>query len=522
MNAHVTSEVSRFEFASHYDVVIVGAGIAGCACARALRKADPLGHRRILLIDLHHGPAPRFSGEFIHPRGARVLRDLGFEDALLRRGAVQAEGFVVRERPDSEAVVLDYASLTHVEDYLGMGIDHEALGSGLREVIAADPGIDFREGWRAVAISHDSNGVRGIQLRSMSKGVERAIEISTNLVIAADGKASPTRKLAGISDERRSLGFTAGIEFEIEKLWNPAHAHVLLGARGPMLCYAIEALASGSFRYRLTFDIPHQLPAKGDALRAHLLHSFLPHLPEPIASAALGALRNGKRVEMAPTIDLPAPQAHVPGLILVGDAAGCSHPVTASGMTMALLDAETLGVIAAERSRRAPKDQRWLDEASLRRFRVAHDRYVPTRQAVANAIYESFRGETEGARCIRQALFAYWRADPANCRRSLALLSCVESRPQVFVAEYLKAAHHAMLACTRPRYAEQLPFADRWWRLRGTSKMARDKFGVIAQVGWKQLRPAWWDGVEVLGERLTAGHWALRRGEHSGETRGAA
>ena len=55
---------------NHYDVVIIGAGLAGCATARALRDADTTGKRRIVLIDKCTDVHPQFSGEFIHPRGA--------------------------------------------------------------------------------------------------------------------------------------------------------------------------------------------------------------------------------------------------------------------------------------------------------------------------------------------------------------------------------------------------------------------------------------------------------------------
>jgi squalene monooxygenase len=36
-----------------YDVVIVGAGLAGCAVAQALSRADQRRRRSILIIDLH-------------------------------------------------------------------------------------------------------------------------------------------------------------------------------------------------------------------------------------------------------------------------------------------------------------------------------------------------------------------------------------------------------------------------------------------------------------------------------------
>src|SRR5215213_5872168 len=94
--------------ASRYDVVIIGAGIAGCAAAQTLAQADPGGRRKILLIDRHPGSSPRFAGEFIHPRGAQILDDLGFYGALKAAGAVDVDGFTVLERAEGRYVELPY------------------------------------------------------------------------------------------------------------------------------------------------------------------------------------------------------------------------------------------------------------------------------------------------------------------------------------------------------------------------------------------------------------------------------
>jgi flavin-dependent dehydrogenase len=189
-------------------------------------------------------------------------------------------------------------------------------------------------------------------------------------------------------------------------------------------------------------------------------------------------------------VNLPARQAVLPGLALIGDAAGCSHPITASGMTMGLRDAETLGQQAARR-RFAPAHEPWLDASALRRYRDVHDRYVPTRQALADAIYEAFRGEQEGPRAIRRALFDYWASGAAARRRSMALLSCVEARPSVFLTEYLKTARWALEGSFVPKFAREYPMVDRVRHARGAAKLARDKLGVVAEVVWAQLRPSW-------------------------------
>lgn len=476
------------EIRDRYDVVIVGAGLAGCAVAQALSRADQRRRRSILVVDLHKQVSPRFSGEFIHPRGAQVLDDLGFYNRLIAAGAVDVDGFVVMENAEeSEPVVLDYKAIAG-ERPRGISVHHKTLVKVMRETIREREQVSLVAPIRVVDLLRE-DGLRsrivGVVLRDNDGNTH---EVRCDLVVAADGKASTVRKLAGIPDGRQTLGFTAGLELRDATLGHQLHANVILGGPGPMLCYPI-ARDDGAMTFRLTFDLPHALPAKGRELSDYLLDAFVPYLPGMLAEQVADALRSRTQpVEMAPTFNLPAPPATLPGLALVGDAAGCSHPITASGMTMGLLDAMVLGREARRRAEQ-PLDRPWLDDRSLRRYRFEHDRYVPTRQALADSIFEAFRGEGSGARGIRRALFRYWRSGERQRIRSLALLACAERRPRIFLAEYLKTAHHVVHSSLAPRHAVHFPVSDRLRQVHGAVGLAGTKVGVVAQVAWSQLKP---------------------------------
>jgi squalene monooxygenase len=481
--------MSNTDIRDRYDVVIVGAGLAGCAVAQALSRADQRRRRSILVVDIHKQVSPRFSGEFIHPRGAQVLDELGFYNRLIAAGAVDVDGFVVMENAEeSEPVVLDYKSIAG-ERPRGISVHHKTLVKVMRETIREREQVSLRAPWRVVDLLRE-HGLRsrivGVVLRD---GDGNTREVRCDLVVAADGKASTVRKLAGIPDSRQTLGFTAGLELHGATLGHQLHANVILGGPGPMLCYPITRDQTGELGFRLTFDLPHALPAKGRELSDYLLDAFVPYLPGPLAEQVADALRSRTQpVEMAPTFNLPAPPATAPGLALVGDAAGCSHPITASGMTMGLLDAMVLGREARRRAEQ-PLDRPWIDDKSLRRYRLEHDRYVPTRQALADSIFEAFRGEGSGARGIRRALFRYWRSGEQQRMRSLALLACAERRPRVFLAEYLKTAHHVVHSSLAPRHAVHYPVSDRLRQVHGAVGLAGTKVGVVAQVAWSQLKP---------------------------------
>jgi squalene monooxygenase len=481
--------MSELPFAhASYDVVIVGAGLAGCATAKALAAADPARRRKILLVDRHPDVHPRFSGEFIHPRGAQILDDLGFYAPLSASGAIDVDGFAVFENADARHVDLAYSGVPR-ERPRGLAVHHKTLVRVQRAVVRATH-AELVEGWTVLDLLRGERGeVRGVVLGGPGRP---RTEITADLVVAADGKGSTVRKLAGINDDgRQTIGFTAGVSLVDAHLPRPTYAHVFLGGWGPVLVYPIERDSGGAVTTRVTFDLPRDLPVKGERLRDHVLRAYLPFVPSPLSAQIAAALRStAGPLEMAPTVNLPAPWAIAPGLALVGDAGGCSHPITASGMTMGLRDAETLGIEAARRAH-VPAGEPWLDAASLRRYRIEHDRYVPTRQALADAIYEAFRGGEAGARAIRRALFDYWESGEAARSRSMSLLSCSEGRASVFLTEYLKAAGHAFGTSFVPRHASHYPVSDRFRRARGAARMAKGKLGLVAQVMWAQVRPAW-------------------------------
>ena len=489
MNAPIANHTEApVQPASRYDVVIIGAGLAGCAAAQALALADPGGRRKILLIDRHPGSSPRFAGEFIHPRGAQILADLGFYGALKAAGAVDVDGFTVLERADGRYVELPYAEVPEQRSQ-GLAAHHKTLVRTMRKVVRDRPQVDLFEGWTIQELLRGSGErVHGVALAGPGG---QQVKVHADLVIGADGKASQVRKLAGIPEQRHTVGFTVGLELRNARLPAPTWGNIILGAWGPVLVYPITRSPDGDLVYRVTLDLPANLPAKGARLAEFLLETFVPFLPHPLADQIAEAITSHKGpFEMAPTVNLPAPTAVQPGLALIGDAGGCSHPITASGMTMGLRDAECL----AEEARRrvaAPPHEAWLDDSSLRRYRAEHDRYVPTRQALADAIYEVFRGGNEGARAIQRALFEYWASGPTARARSMALLSCAEGRPQVFLSEYLKAARYALESSLVARHAAHLPTRDRLRQVSGAVQLASHKLGLVAQVMWAQVRPAW-------------------------------
>ena len=283
------------------DAVVIGASVAGCAAARALALQGREAGRTVLLVDLHDDVSPRFSGEMIHPLGVAALEELGFLPALLEAGATGVDGFDAFEHPDAPAVYLDYGATGDVPAR-GLGLHHRTW-CALRSVAARTPGLLLRTGVRAVGLQRDPQGVvTGVVLE---RGGQRHT-MDCDLVVAADGKASPTRKLAELPATRTSSDSPwASSSSLTPAIGRPASRASISEAPGPMLLYPIEAPRDGVVRARLTIDMPLHSPVKGPRVRDMLCHRYLPHLPTSLGRHVLARYDDdrarGRRLEAAPT-----------------------------------------------------------------------------------------------------------------------------------------------------------------------------------------------------------------------------
>src|SRR5204862_8357803 len=140
-------------------------------------------------------------------------------------------------------------------------------------------------------------------------------------------------------------------------------------------------------------DIP-VLPEGGrDAVTALLRTEYAQHVPEPLRSAMLRSL-DEQPPEMAANQSIQTERCVLPGAALVGESGGCSHPLTAAGMTVCLTDIRILVeelAVAAASGRGGVDDPAGVADA-LRRYQDRRYRFVRAREVLADALYEVFLG----------------------------------------------------------------------------------------------------------------------------------
>ena len=415
---------------SHADFVVVGGGFAGLNAAAALARTGAT----VTVLEALDGANPTFRGELLHPRGVRALATLGLKDAVLRAGALPVRGFAAFAAHSASPVLLPYPRGSG----MGLTIEHGRLVAGIRGELAKNPCIQLVSRARVRALVTQRGRVSGV--RTTDGRVHRA-----SVLIAADGRHSRVRKLLGIGSTSRLLSYSLAIPLDGDVLPEPEHGHVFVGAPGPILAYGYrsgpeEEHPRDAAKVRLCIDVPLGAATGTDELLAYLRDGYAPLLPRAMREAMQRSLRREVLASSA-NHAIYTDACAVPGAALVGDSGGCSHPITATGMTTALHDVTTLAACGSAHG---------ATDDALVAYQRRRYRFVRSREAFTHSLYEVLRGQGAGARQLQEGTFFYWRAAERGRRASIDVLSGDEESVAAFVSEYVRVvATSSWLACGR-------------------------------------------------------------------------
>ena len=342
------------------DVIIVGGGIAGSALAILLSRQD----LEVELYERSSFPREKVCGEGLMPAGVAVLERLRVSVSGAPFQSVHYH-FGARECAVGRFPVVGGLPTT------GLGIRRKHLDAALFRRACGRRGVCGACGLGVERPLVEGGCVTGV----IAGGKARR----SRLVVAADGLHSTMRTQLGLNVARRPERF--GVR-----------AHFRLAAGAPVANWVDVYLGAGHELYVTP------LPG-GELLVALLAESEWRRKPARMAlQEAIGSHPDlAARLEGAEQISELAGAAPLgggararalPGLVLLGDAAGFVDPITGGGMTQALLSAELLAEhlgqqfppsLAAlqrfDREReRMLRDYRWLTRVMLglaRRPRMA-------------------------------------------------------------------------------------------------------------------------------------------------------
>ena len=416
-----------------------------------------LAHARngysVVLLEANPNTSKRLAGEWLHPPSVRILSALGIEPDT---GAccIPGKGFVVFTEDGGEPILLPYPDGRH-----GVVWEHERLVSRLRRAVEDEPSVDVMMNAR----------VRGIEdnLVSYSRNGE-AGSVAAQLIVGADGRASVVRRSLGLSTRPQTYSQMLGVLLKDVALPFEEYGHVVCAERGPILIYRL-----GEHSARLIVDVPPGYSTR--EMIDTLAGSYAGSLPGTLGPAFLEALREGRFLAATNAIR-PRHTYGTPGRVLIGDAAGHYHPLTAAGMTLGFGDAFTLA-----------------EGGDYRDF--ANRRLQETRspELLAMGLYEVFADRRVEAAALRHTIYRQWREKPAIRDRTIRLLACedtsVVSLSRAVGATAARALATEIRKCYRP---------SAWRRTRPVVRAIAVRFLSLGR-GMLQLRKS--GGVTAKEER---------------------
>ncbi|MFD1954818.1 NAD(P)/FAD-dependent oxidoreductase [Paenibacillus thailandensis] len=316
------------------DVVVIGAGPAGSVVARLLA----LRGLKVRLLERAAFPKRKPCGESLNPGAVAALARVGTPaESLLADGAGELDGGIVRGwRLANNRLRLE---ASYPPGRYGIGCRRELLDERLvREACRA--GVLLDEHMHVEGIVWNELGhAAGVYGRSAATG--KPFRLPARLVVGADGLRSAIARSAGLASRPgrlRKAAFTARL-IGVEALEDAVELHT-----EPDLVVGVAPLGGGLANLTLALQGAAAASAAKDKAGFMLEAARRqPWLAERLAGAALA----GEVLASGP-FDRPVRAAALPGLVLVGDAAGYYDPLTGQGIYRAIRSAELAAPRVAE------------------------------------------------------------------------------------------------------------------------------------------------------------------------------
>lgn len=423
------------------DVVIVGAGILGCALAVTLGKQG----RSVILLEKSLEEPNRIVGELLQPGGVQALDNLGLSECLEDIDAINVKGYWVSYF--GQPVLLEYPKSTPSSPApLGRSFHHGRFVNKLRQAALACPNVTVVETKvTGLVTSSYTNEVLGVE--SITKDLKDCY--FAQLTVAADGYASDFRKQHHQYTPKRRSKFY-GLELIDADLPCPNTGHVLLSEDPPVLMYQI-----GTHETRILVDVPDNLPAasvKNGGVKGYFRNCILPKLPEGCQASFTDALEKGQLRSM-PNSFLPASTNKTPGLMILGDALNMRHPLTGGGMTVALNDVCVIRELLSPECVPSFGDT----ELVLKQLSIFHWKRKNSSSVInilAQALYSLFAADgmfsntcsisianprpDQSLRALQRGCFRYFQIGPVG--GPVGLLAGLIKQPLVLVSHFFSVA----------------------------------------------------------------------------------
>ncbi|MBM4261583.1 MAG: NAD(P)/FAD-dependent oxidoreductase [Deltaproteobacteria bacterium] len=346
----------------HCDVAIVGAGPAGSATAITLARR----RYSVVLLDREKFPREKLCGDFINPSSWPTLAQLGVAQPILAATPERVTRFRITSHLGAEAEVP-----------LGMQDGEPVFGVALRRATLDALLLSRAQSEGAMAL--EPCKVKSLQRVSMGWSAigdtpEGECEIRAKVVIGADGRNSWVAHRQGMAQSSAERGRAVGFQFLVTSRHDVAgrvEIHLFPGGYVGLL-----GLGRGLVNFCFAVD-KSCLEQHGSLDR--LLSSSVRQ--DPDLNELLGQSERVSAVRSTYPVYFPPRRCYGDALLLVGDAARVSEPVTGEGIYFALRS----GLLAGN-AVHAGFCEGNLTATSLRRYAQACQRAFALRRGLNAAI----------------------------------------------------------------------------------------------------------------------------------------
>jgi 2-polyprenyl-6-methoxyphenol hydroxylase-like FAD-dependent oxidoreductase len=177
-----------------YDIVVVGAGIAGCTAAILYGRSGA----RVAVVERHAdaGAYKRLCTHYIQASATPTIRRLGLAERIEQAGGIRNEielstrwGWI--RHPDR---------VDPGESAYGYNIRREMLDPMLRQLARETPGVELLFGGTVAGLLRGNGSVAGVEIEDR-QGERR--RFAARLVVGADGRSSRVAELAAMPQKTK-------------------------------------------------------------------------------------------------------------------------------------------------------------------------------------------------------------------------------------------------------------------------------------------------------------------------------
>lgn len=310
------------------DVFINGGGIAGATLAFLLGRQG----RKVMLVE-HAERGRMLSGaDLLKPAGIRVVKDMGLLDDVLHIGGRVRD--MLRVFHDREPLcVVDYKANDELAYFIL--IPCERLRNLVLEKLAQFASVECLFSTRIASVAQRPDGA--VETITLDNGRT----IAPTVMVGADGFASYTRKLLGITTERTV--YPSQMFFGTTELMSSVDEcnRLYVDSKHALAYFYPISRTEGRVVVSFPKEEMRQLMAdtSGAALRARL-HSFV----DDASADAIAQCTDTRKFKGIPIGRINLDTYHAHNVAMLGDAIHNVHPITGQGMNLAIEDAGELAL----------------------------------------------------------------------------------------------------------------------------------------------------------------------------------